>query len=152
MSVETLSGRDLEAAARIYNTTVQMQDPPGYLTLSDAKQQLQTNFVRKRYYVFVNKNPEVNGIVIFNKFEGKFKIFFIGSHPTGKGTGKKLLKAIGDFAKEQHVDIVITDVSSRDKRALTFYQTSGFQLINQIEKEGYFEMRFKVDVKKLVKL
>ena len=152
MSVEPLSGTDLEAAARLYSTTVQMQDPPGFLTNSDARQQLQANFVRKRYYVFVSKEPAVNGIVIFNKFEGKFKIFFIGAYPASQGTGKKMLRTMGEFAKDQDVDIVITDVSSRDKRALQFYQSCGFQMINQIEKEGYYEIRFKVDTDKLTRI
>lgn len=154
-----LSGKDLDSASFLYSRLVQSQNPPGHLTVEEAKQQLRKNFVHKRYHVFISKDSEVrkdidtssqvNGILIFRTFEKRAKIFFIGASPAGKGTGKALLRALGEFCLRKGIGIVQSVTSSVDERACSFYEHCGFKKIRRKQKEGFAEILMKADSERL---
>lgn len=156
MIIVELSNKDLDATASLYSSEVQTQNPPGQLSQEEAKQQLQKNFVHKRYYVFISKSSEleevVNGIIIFRTLDSRAKIFFLGTNPKGKGTGKSLLKMLGEFCLKNHIGAIITDVSSVDGRACSFYLHCGFSEIKRKQKEGFAEILMKADPKRLKEL
>ena len=158
MVVSELSDKDLDSASFLYSTAVQIQNPPGDLSFEDAKQQLRTNFVHKRYHVFIHNGSEassaVNGVLIFRAFEKRVKIFFIGANPSGKGAGKSLMRALGGFCLSNHIDIVKTVVSSVDGRACSFYTHCGFKEIKRKQKEGFgfVEIEMKADAERLKEL
>jgi len=153
--IEQLRSEDLKEAAEIYSKTIEMENPPGYLSIEEAIQQLQKNFVHKRYHVFVSKDDEtkrINGILIFRMFDKKIKIFFIGTYPTGKGIGTNLMKKLSEFAISHSVSEIISNVSAFDERAMNFYfEKCGFRKIKEYEKKeaGFRGFIIKVDPKKL---
>lgn len=158
MVVSELSGKDLDSASFLYSTAVQIQNPPGDLSFEDAKQQLQKNFVHRKYHVFVHKDsetsPVVNGIIVFRTFDKRAKIFFIGANPSGKGAGKSLLRALGEFCSSKKIGIVQTVVSSVDGRACSFYTHCGFKEVKRKQKEGsgFAEIEMKADAERLKEL
>lgn len=156
MIISGLNHKDLDSASFLYFTTVQMQSPPGQLSQEEARIQLQKNFVHKRYHVLIHKDSEissaVNGILIFRSFDKRAKIFFIGANPPGKGIGKSLLKALGEFCSSKSIRTVQTVVSSVDGRACSFYLHCGFNEIKRKQKEGFMEIEMKVDSEKLKEL
>jgi len=158
MVVSELNDKDLDSASFLYSIAVQIQNPPGSLSQEEAKQQLWKNFVHKRYHVFIHKDNEissaVNGILIFRTFDKRAKIFFIGANPPGKGAGKSLLRALGEFCISKHIDIVQTVVSSVDGRACSFYTHCGFREVKRKQQEGFgfFEIEMKADAERLKEL
>jgi len=158
MVVSELSDKDLDLASFLYSTAVQVQNPPGQLSQEEARIQLQNNFVRKRYHVFIHKDSEtnlsVNGILIFRVFGKRAKIFFIGANPPGKGAGKSLLRALGAFCFEKCIGTIQTIVSSADGRACSFYEHCGFKEVKRKQKEGFgfFEIEMKADAERLKEL
>jgi len=159
MTVSELGDKDIDSASYLYSTAVQVQNPPGRLSQEEAELQLRKNFVHKRYHVFIHKDSDtsqvVNGILIFRTFEvaGKrAKIFFIGANPPGKGAGKALLHALGDFCFSKRIDVIQTIVSSVDGRACSFYEHCGFKEVKRKQKEGFAEIEMKADAKRLKEL
>jgi hypothetical protein len=161
MVVSELSDKDLDSASFLYSTAVQVQNPPGQLLQEDAKLQLRKNFVHKRYHVFIHKDNEassvVNGILIFRTFETahkRAKIFFIGANPPGRGAGKSLLHALGEFCSSKHIGIIQTVVSSVDGRACSFYIHCGFREVKRKQTEGFgfAEIEMKANAERLKEL
>ena len=158
MVVSELSDKDLDSASFLYSTAVQVQNPPGQLSQEEARIQLRKNLVHKRYHVFIHKDNEasnsVNGILIFRAFDKQAKIFFIGANPPGKGAGKSLMRALGEFCRSNHIDIIRTVVSSVDGRACSFYVHCGFKEVKRNQKEGFgfVEIEMKADAERLKEL
>ena len=158
MVISELSDKDLDSASFLYSTAVRVQNPPGQLSQEDARIQLRKNFVHKRYHVFIHKDNEtsdsINGILIFRAFDKRAKIFFIGANPPGKGAGKSLLRALGEFCLSNHIGIIKTVVSSVDGRACSFYTHCGFKEVKRKQKEGFgfFEIEMKADAERLKEL
>ncbi|VVB73759.1 Acetyltransferase (GNAT) domain protein [uncultured archaeon] len=155
MVVSELSDKDLDSASFLYSTAVRVQNPPGELSQEEANLQLRKNFVHKRYHVFVHKCREtdsaVDGILIFRAFGKRAKIFFIGANPPGKGAGKSLLRALGEFCLSEGIGTVQTVVSSVDGRACSFYAHCGFKEVKRKQKEGsgFYEIEMKADAERL---
>jgi len=122
--IEELKSQDLKEAAEIYSKTIQLENPPGTISIENAIQQLQKNFVHRKYHVFVSKDEKtnkMNGILIFRMFDKKIKIFFIGAFPAEKGTGSNLMKKLAEFASQHKIDIILSNVSAYDEMAKNFY-------------------------------
>ena len=156
MVVSELNDKDLDSASFLYSTAVQVQNPPGELSQEDARFQLRKNFVNKHYHVFINKDseisPSVNGILIFRAFGKQAKIFFIGTNPPGKGAGKSLMRALGEFCFEKCIGTIQTIVSSADCRACSFYEHCDFKEVKRKQKEGFAEIEMKADAERLKEL
>jgi len=158
MVVSELSDKDLDSASFLYSTAVQVQNPPGQLSQEEARIQLRKNFVHKRYHVFTYKDSEtstfVNGVLIFRAFDKQAKIFFIGANPPGKGAGKSLMRALGEFCFSNHIGIIKAIVSSVDGRARSFYVHCGFKEVKRKQKEGFgfVEIEMKADAERLKEL
>ena len=158
MVVSELNDKDLDSASSLYSIAVQMQNPPGRLSQEDARLQLRKNLVHKRYHVFIHKDSEasssVTGILIFRAFGKRAKIFFIGANPPGKGAGKSLLKAMGEFCSSKGMGVVQAIVSSVDGRARSFYAHCGFREVKRKQTEGFgfAEIGMKADAERLKEL
>jgi ribosomal protein S18 acetylase RimI-like enzyme len=153
MAIEELTHRDLIEAAHIYFVTVNMQNPPGNISLDEAMRQLETNFLLKKYSVFVSRSSigRMDGITIFEVKKDSdrqgIELFFIGAYPQSSGIGRKLLNSLGEYAKSNNITSINTAVSSIDQRAISFYSSCGFQTVGAKQTYGFtqFEMQFKID-------
>lgn len=121
--IEKLKKKDIEEASKIYNRGLRMEIPKGKNSLEYAKK------ILSNVYCFVYKeNNKVKGLVAFeiNK-KNKIIMKFICSMKLRKGLGKKLMKKMAKFAKYKKIKVIYSNVSSKNKRVIAFYEYLGFK-------------------------
>lgn len=122
--IEKLKQKDVKEAAKVYNKGLQMEIPKGYATLDETIKHL------KEVRTFVYKeNQKIKGLISFKQKEkNKIKIDFIYALILRKGIGKKLMKKLADFSIKNKIELVYSNVSSKDKRVMNFYENCGFKI------------------------
>lgn len=121
--IEKLKKKDIVEAAKVYNKGLRMEIPKGHNTLNYTKKYL------KEIYCFVYKeNNKILGLVSFKfKTKDKIQMDFICAIKLRKGIGKKLIIKLKEFAVNNKVKMIYSNVSSKDKRVLEFYKNCGFK-------------------------
>ncbi len=122
--IEKLKQKDIIEAAKVYNKGLQMEIPKGYATLNETIKHL------KEVRTFVYKeNQKIKGLISFKeKSKGKIQMDFICVLVLRKGIGKKLMKKLADFAVKEKINFIYSNVSSKDKRVMNFYENCGFKI------------------------
>ncbi|MBM3206737.1 MAG: GNAT family N-acetyltransferase [Candidatus Staskawiczbacteria bacterium] len=122
--IEKLKEEDVREAAIVYNRGLQMEIPKGYSTLDETIK----HFKEVRTFVY-KENQKIKGLISFKeKSKGKIKIDFICALILRKGIGKKLMMKLADFTIKENIDFVYSNVSSKDKRVMNFYENCGFKI------------------------
>ncbi|MFH1917623.1 MAG: GNAT family N-acetyltransferase [Nanoarchaeota archaeon] len=122
--IEKLKQKDVREAAIVYNKGLQMEIPKGYSTLDETIKHL------KEVRTFVYKeNQKIKGLISFKeKSKDKIRIDFICALVLRKGIGKKLMKKLADFSIKENTDFIYSNVSSKDKKVMNFYENCGFKI------------------------
>ena len=121
--IEKLKLKDAKEAAKIYNKGLQIEIPKGDAALNETVKHL------KEVHTFVYKqNQTIKGLISFiPQDENKIKIDFICVVISRKGIGKKLIKKLADFSIKRGIKFIYSNVSSKDQRAMSFYENLGFR-------------------------
>ena len=121
--IEKLKKEDINEAAKVYQKGLQMEIPKGYSSFEETIKKL------KERKVFIYKeNNKIKGLISFSpKPQGKIRIDFICVINLRKGIGKKLMKKLADFAIKNNINLIYTNMSFKDKRAMNFYKSCGFR-------------------------
>lgn len=121
--IEKLKRKDVEEAARVYNKGLQMEIPSGYSTLNES-----INHLKKLNTFVYKERNKIRGLISFtSKNKDKIKIDFICAIKPRKGIGKKLINELADFSLKNNIQWIYTAMSSKDKRAMSFYKNCGFK-------------------------
>ncbi len=122
--IEKLKQKDVKEAAKVYNKGLQMEIPKGYATLDETIKHL------KEVRTFVYKeNQKIKGLISFKQKEkNKIKVDFICALVLRKGIAKRLMKKLADFSIKEKVLFIYSNVSSKDKRVMNFYENCGFKI------------------------
>ncbi len=122
--IEKLKQKDVKEAAKVYNKGLQMEIPKGYATLDETIKHL------KEVRTFVYKeNKKIKGLISFKpKDKNKIKLDFICALVLRKGIGKKLMIKLADFSIKEKIEFIYSNVSSKDKRVMNFYENCGFKI------------------------
>lgn len=152
--IENLTEKDISEAARVYNRGILMQVPKGYSTLNETIQ------VLKNKKCFIYKiNNKIVGLVVFDyiiSLKRKIKIDFICVLKLRKGIGRKLIKRLVDFSLKNKVQFIYSNVSSKDKRVMQFYEYCGFKKYGKYyASKNFLLYRIRarpIDIKKRLKI
>lgn len=122
--IEKLKKKDLKEAAKVYNKGLQMEIPKGYRNLNKL-----IKILDKEVRCFVHKtNNKMDGLVSFcYKTKNKIQIGFICALKPRKRIGSKLIKKLADLSLKNNVQFIYSNVSSKDKRVMNFYEFCGFK-------------------------
>jgi hypothetical protein len=138
--IEKLNKRDLEEAAKIYIKGLSMEKPKGYATLKETISDL------KKLNCFIHKTEnKIDGLITFNIENKEIIICFICAIKIRKGIGKKLMKRLAVYSLKNKIETIKCIVSSRDKRALGFYQSLGFKKYDKYFKRKNF-LLYKIQI------
>lgn len=104
-----------------------------------SKESLQDNMDNGHEFILAIENDIVLGFASFehqyqHKAKTKIHKIYILPEIQGKGIGKLLIDAIGEFAKGNNSNSLLLNVN-RFNKALTFYQKQGFEIIEAIDIE-----------------
>lgn len=130
--IEELKSKDIEEAMKVYYKGLRMEIPRGNAKLNEIKKHLE------EVHTFVYKEKqEIKGLISFRlKEKDKIKIDFICALILRKGIGKSLMKKLADYSIKEKIDFICSNVSSKDKRVMKFYEYCGFKVY-----ERYFSRR-----------
>lgn len=144
--IQKLKKEDIEEAARVYNKGLSMQIPEGYARLDETVKLL------KRIECIVHKtNNRIDGLVSFEKKKDKIYMKFICALKFKEGIGKKLIKKLADHASKSQVKLIYSVVSTKDKRAMKFYEHCGFKKYGQYyQRKNFLLNRIKAKPKKII--
>lgn len=125
--IEKLKKKDIVEAAKVFNKGLSMEIPKGYATLDE------TTALLNKIHTFVHKtNSKIDGLLSFEyKNKDKIKIKFICALNLRKGIGKKLIKKLVNFALRKRIKFIYSNVSTKDKRVMKFYESCGFKKYGQ---------------------
>lgn len=121
--IEKLKKKDIIECARVYMAGQMMQVPKYKSTLKRTVRHLEgvQTFVYK-------ENVKIKGLVSFTIFgNGNLKMHFICALVLRVGVGKKLMKRLASLAVKDDLKYIISEVSSKDKRVMSFYESCGFK-------------------------
>lgn len=122
--IEQLKKKDIEEAAKVYSLGLQMQIPKSYLPLEEIIKNLR----KLKLFVYRNKT-KIKGLLSFTpKGKNSLEIDFICSLELRKGIGKKLIKRLAEFSVKRKIRTIYSNVSSKDKRVINFYESCGFEV------------------------
>ena len=119
--IEKLNKKDIRKAALVYKNGISLEIPKGNMQLKECIERL------KNIECFVYKNKKIEGLVSFELIKPVIRLDFICSLKLRKGIGKKLIKKLADYALRKKIKLIYSNVSSKDKRALSFYKYLGFK-------------------------
>ena len=143
--IEKLKKKDIEKAAKIYNKCSLMQNPPKKSSLEETIKKLSAD----RCLVY-KENNKILGLIRYKK-DKKIEIKFICSLRKRQGIGKKLIYKLVKMFKNKTIN---TTVSSRDKRALAFYNSLGFKKYGQYKsktRKNFILYKIKANSKDILK-
>jgi GNAT superfamily N-acetyltransferase len=80
------------------------------------------------FIIFDSDHPE--GLITYSLDNNECEIITLDSLESGKGIGRKLIKAILDFADEKNIKRVWLITTNDNTNALRFYQKNGFHLVS----------------------
>ncbi|MFH1365192.1 MAG: GNAT family N-acetyltransferase [archaeon] len=120
--IEKLKKKNIKKAAKIYYAGIKMEIPPGRSSLEEIIKKLN----KVETFVYKKKN-QINGLVSFVIGKNKVKIDFICAMKLRKGVGKKLIKHLAIFSLRKKIKYIYSNVSSKDKRVIEFYDFCGFK-------------------------
>lgn len=93
--------------------------------ICDIRESLISNYFKEVSLYVIYDEENIAGFI--GMCDRNIEMLFIDSQSMGKGLGSKLL----EFAKSLGADSV--DVNEQNPRALGFYQTHGFRVVNRDE-------------------
>ncbi len=98
---------------------------------------------RENSYSFIFEDPEPSGYVTFFIEDDAAHIESIAVLPSkkGKGIGKALMKAVEEFSIKKKLKRIVLEVRVRNRRAIEFYKSLGFEIKYRIE--NYYTIPYR---------
>jgi N-acetylglutamate synthase-like GNAT family acetyltransferase len=124
MVIEKLKLKDIKEAAIVYNKGLQMEIPKG------PKYKLKHLIkVISKPKIFVFKEKDKIKVFVSFKMKNKenVKMDFICVTKLRRGIGKKLMKKLAEYSLKNKIRYIYSNVSSKDKRVMGFYEKMGFE-------------------------
>ena len=145
--IEKLKKKDIRKAAIVYNKGLRMEIPRGKSTLKRT-----TTILSKEEECLVYKEGDkIIGLVTFEKKGKNIKIRFICTLKLRKGIGKKLMICLARIAIKREIKYLFSNVSTKDKRVIKFYDYCGFKKYDSYEAErGFILNKIKVSLREVL--
>ena len=127
--IEPCNENDYQTLVEIWERSVRATH--SFLTekdIMDIRESLISKYFRAVSLYVVYDEETIAGFM--GLYDHNIEMLFVDSKSIGKGLGSKLL----DFAKSLGADSV--DVNEQNPRALGFYQTHGFRVVNRDEHDS----------------
>lgn len=147
-TIEKLKRKDIAQAAKVYNKGLSMEIPPGKATLEETKITLR----KVKCFVYKEKR-KIQGLITFTKTGNSIIVEFICSLKLRKGIGRNLMIKMANSALKENVKTVYSNVSSKDKRVINFYDSCGFKKYGQYEskiRKGFILNKIKATPKSII--
>lgn len=127
--IEPCNENDYQTLVEIWERSVRATH--SFLTekdIMDIRESLISKYFRAVSLYVIYDEETIAGFI--GLYDHNIEMLFVDSKSIGKGLGSKLL----DFAKSLGADSV--DVNEQNPRALGFYQTHGFRVVNRDEHDS----------------
>lgn len=147
--IEKLKKKNIKEAAKVYQKGLSMEIPKGYCKLDKLIKVLDKEVL---CYIYKIDN-KIKGLISFY-FKGKYNIVvdFICAIYQGRGIGTKLMKKLADYALKKKVRYICSNVSTKDKKVMTFYKNCGFKKYKQYYvRKGFLLYNVKTKPKDMIK-
>lgn len=83
---------------------------------------------------FTNENGVIEGSVFLHNKESRLYLgmFSVSPSEQGKGIGKRLLKAVDEYAREQHCSLIHMTVITVREDLIAWYEKNGYQRTGKV--------------------